>query len=353
VNKHWSTFRAIPLWLLPTAVACVAALSWADAFGQQSTYNPNVNNKSWTDTITSPFKQGADKLGRVINPKPTGPPAVPEDDATSLKNKSKPGPELYVAIARLYEQAGKAAEAELQYQAALRESQNNLSVLLAYARLKERLEKPDEAIQLYRRAAGAHPQEASVYNNLGLCYARQGRLDEALGALRRATELEPKNQLYRNNIATVLVDQGNLRDAFAHLRQVHGPAAAYYNMGYLLNKKGQTRAALQQFNLAVQSDPSFTAARQWVQYLQRSTTEARLPQHPMAAGVRIGAPPTMPAEEDAPMPTERSSTRRLPPTALPSPADGPALPGISYERPSAPLPPPMTNTALRPLPPVN
>ena len=28
-------------------------------------------NKSWTDSITSPFKQGFDKLGHAFNPKPS------------------------------------------------------------------------------------------------------------------------------------------------------------------------------------------------------------------------------------------------------------------------------------------
>ena len=53
-----------------------------------------------------------------------------------------------------------------------------------------------------------------------------------------ATELDRKNTLYRNNLATVLVDQGKLHEAFAHLRAVHTAGAAYYNMGYLLYKKG-------------------------------------------------------------------------------------------------------------------
>ena len=100
-------------------------------------------------------------------------------------------------------------------------------------------------------------------------------------------ELAPKNPLYRNNIATVLVDQGRLREAFAHLKQAHGEAAAYYNMGYLLNKKGQTQAAMQHFALALKADPSMVAAQRWLEYLQRSTTQARLPQHPAAGGLKI------------------------------------------------------------------
>ena len=253
-----------------------------------------------------------------------------------------------MAIARLYEQSGKMADAEQQYELALKEKPNDLPALLGYARLKDFLEKPNEAIQLYQRAAKAHPRQASVHNNLGLCHARQNRLDEAVAAMNRAVQLAPKNRLYRNNIATVLVDQGKWREAFEHLREVHGDAAAYYNMVYLLNKKDQTQAAMQHFALALKADPSTYAARRWGEHLQQATAQARLRQHP-AAGVKITGQPAMPREDEL-LPPDEPAPRRLPPTTLRRPAlDGPTLPGISYQRsiaPIAPLPPPSTNSAF-------
>ena len=58
---------------------------------------------------------------------------------------------------------------------------------------------------------------------------------------------------------------------------MHSEAAAYYNLGYLLNKKGQTQAAMQHFVLALRADPSMIAAQQWIEYLQKKTTQARVP----------------------------------------------------------------------------
>ena len=272
-------------------------------------------SKSWTDSVTAPFKQGFDKLGRALNPKPSASARGPEDEAVSLKGKGKPGPELYLAVARVYQQAGKPAEAEQQYRAALKEFPNDLPVLLSYAQLKDNLGRLDEAIEIYQRAAKAYPQQASIYNNLGLCYARQNRLDEAVAAMSRAIQLDGKNTLYRNNIATVLVDQGKLREAFANLRAVHGAGAAYYNMGYLLHKKGQTQAALQHFTLALRADPSLAAARCWVEYLQRSMTQARLPQHPAAMGLRITSPPPM-AEQDIAVVARRAGAAAFAPNRV-------------------------------------
>jgi len=325
-----------------------------------------------------------------LNPKKT-PAPTPEDEAISLASEAKPSPALYVAIGRLYAQSGKLAEAEQQYQLALKERRDFLPALLECAELKERMGQPDKAIEYYQRAATAYPQEASVYNNMGLYYARQGRLNEAERAMAQAVRIAPKNIRYRNNIATVLVDQGNVREAFGHLRQVHDEGAAHYNLAYLLNKKGQTQAALQHFSLALRADPSMVASQRWIDHLQKKTTQARLPQHPSAGGLRIttermepdsprnsaarfpdssvepperplSPAPTMPPAEvrrslpEAPMP---QPPQRLPPVSPREPEpEGPTLPGISYDRserpsdPVAPLPP-NADTAVRHLPRVN
>ena len=254
------------LWAVPLVLLALGAAGATNAHAQQPAA---ADNASWTDSISNGVKQGWNKLGQTISPKP--PTAVPpaEDDAISLKSKAKAGPDLYVAVARLYEESGKLAEAEQQYQAALKENPNHLPALLGYAQLKLRLERPDDALRLYQRAAKAHPQQAAVHNNIGLCYARQGKPDEAIAALNRAIQLDPKNPLYRNNIAAVLVDRDRLREAYIYLRETHGDAAAYYNIGYLLNKRGQTQAAMQHFKLALNADPAMESAQRWVDYLQR------------------------------------------------------------------------------------
>ena len=375
-------FWTVSFVLLVLGAADVAGPLCQHAPAQQSNA---TNNESWY----SPITRGFNKIGHALDPKPSKT-TVPEDDAIALKCKGKPSPELYVAIGRLYEESGKLTDAEQQYQAALKLSPDHLQALLAYARLKEELGQTNEALWLYQRAAKTYPKEPSVHNNIGLFYARQGRLDEAAAAMSLAIQIAPKNPLYRNNIATVLVDQCRFREALAHLREVHSEAAAYYNLGYLLNKKGQTHAAMQNFALALRADPSMVAAQRWIDYLEKTTTQARLPHHPTAEGLRITtervqadaaqAPSFADSSQDnleqAPTPAERTPTslaapdrdassilpdavrpRRLPP--IPpgqSESDGLSLPGISYERgeraaiPTAPLPPPSTNSAVQRLP---
>ncbi len=226
-------------------------------------------NQSWWDSMSSGVKEGCDKLVHPFGPpKPSAHVPGPEDDAVSLKTKGKAGPELHVAIAQLYEQSNKMAEAEIGVSVGA-ERKAGLFCRRCWATpiCKTNSASRKRPSSSTSRAVQAYPRQASVHNNLGLCYARQNRLDEAVAALGRAIQLDAKNPLYRNNIAAVLVDQGRANEAFLHLRAVHGDAAAYYNLGYLLNKKGQPQAALQDFRLALQADPSMDAARRWVRVL--------------------------------------------------------------------------------------
>jgi tetratricopeptide (TPR) repeat protein len=339
-----------------------------------------ANSQSWYTPITS----GAKKIGQAFDPKSSKTNSAPEDDSISLKTQGKPSADLYVAIGRVYQEAGNLPDAEQQYQAALRLSHDeHLGALLAYARLKEDLGQKNEALALYQQAAKTHPKDPSVYNNAGLFYARQGRLDEAVSALTIAIRMAPKNPLFRNNIATVLVDLGRHHEAFAHLRAVHGEAAAYYNMGYLLNKKGQPQAAMQHFAMALRADPSMVVAQRWLEYLERKTTQARLAHHPTAEGLRItteraavdatpeagqlDSPAAQPARGGtalaasesnvSPPPSVAMTTSRLPPVAAERPESrGPSLPGISYDGgessadQAAPMPPSDTDFAVRRLP---
>jgi tetratricopeptide (TPR) repeat protein len=335
---------------------CAGLLAFCPAQGAAQ-----IQTAPASKSLTSSIKDGLDKVSGAIVPRKSPAETIPADDAVSLKNKAKPGVAVYVAVARLYEQSGRLAEAEHNYQMALKEKPTELAALLGYARLKEQLGKPEEAIQLYQQAAKAHPNEAAVLNNLGLCYARLGKMDDALAALGRAVTLQPKNPLYRNNIAMVLVEMGRTQEALAQLRSVHGDAAAYYNLGYLLQKKGKKQEAVQQFALALRLDPSLRQAKSWLDRLQGPSAppaQARVPgergtapiisaNRPIPPAASAGsrgeaygdrrpdakqASPVLrapdnsggrgfspPPAEAPPMPPELSAPRRLPPTEFVDP----------------------------------
>jgi Tfp pilus assembly protein PilF len=384
--KFWTTSLAMLVLSAGIVGPCSTALA------QQTT---TANGTSWTDSIKQKFASlgGSKPKSSAVT--------MSADDPLSLENKSKPGVKTFVAVARRYVELNQLADAEQQYKLALNEQPDYLPALLGYAQLKEQMGQMDEALRHYRKAVEIYPRRAAVHNNLALCYARQKRFDDAMASLNAAIQIDPKNPLYHNNLAIVLVEQGRLPEAFEQLKGVYSEAVAYYNLGYLLNRRGQTQAAMQHFSLALQADPSMTRAQLWLGYLQKTTgraavAQAAAAQQPPAAmpqpaapqtattqTARILQPETAPAapqsirplppvapQESAPVPTQELAaapreSAPLPPqdsAPLPppqgSPTDGPRLPGISYDRydrssqPAAPLPPD-TTIAVRPLPRVN
>jgi len=121
-------------------------------------------------------------------------------------------------------------------------------------------------------------------NDLGMIYARQGMFDASLGVLSQAVQIDPANQRYRNNIAIVLIDAGRPDEAFGHLADVHGEAAAHYNLGYLLARRNMNDLAAGHLQQALAMNPQLAPARQLLDslaasagYVQQQTTSQPSP----------------------------------------------------------------------------
>jgi Tfp pilus assembly protein PilF len=172
------------------------------------------------------------------------------------------GPELHFASARVHESQGNINRADELYRQALAAAPGDLTILVHYARMHDRAGNLGRAAEIYRQAIAAHPQEAAAYNDLGLCLARQERVTESVDCLQQAVKLHGESVLYRNNLATVLAELGRYDEALTHLNAVHAPAAANYNLGYLLHKSGKGALAATYLRRAVQLDPQMAPAHQ-------------------------------------------------------------------------------------------
>jgi Flp pilus assembly protein TadD len=215
--------------------------------------------QSFTDKLSASVKSGTSKIAAAVTPKKQSTLPTP---VTSPNGQ--PGPNVFVAVARMHERGGHFDEAEASYRKALEMKPDHLEALIGYARLEDRRSNFEAATRLYQRAIRKHPKDATVHNDLGLCYHRRGKLQEATRELKRAVELEGDNKLYRNNLAAVYVEQGKDSEALAQLTAAHGRSVAHYNLGYLLLQKKNHPAALHHFQTAAQMDPNLIAAQQWV-----------------------------------------------------------------------------------------
>ena len=220
----------------------------------------NGANSSGEFDLLAGVKDGLEKVGELLT---FTEPVQQAPDPTSLNTKAKPSPRLYVAMARLAEDAKQPENAEQYYQKALQLDPKYLDALLGLGRLKDRQGDLENALGYYSKAVKAHPDSAPAWNHLGLCYARLGRSRDAINAFEKAVNLAPREPLYRHNLATVLVQIGDLSGAMRHLSAVHDEATACYNLGYLLAKKGDEVAALRYFNRALTIRPNFPDAIAW------------------------------------------------------------------------------------------
>lgn len=159
----------------------------------------------------------------------------------------------------------------------------------------DEVQQPERALQAYRRALALQPQRADAWYRSGVIYQQQARLHEALWALGRCLALQPtaSAQLYLR-LAGLLVALGRHRQALGFYLQAleREPAQAqiFYElarllpwmgdhalaldvlmtlgrlypeqldstaflMGYVLEKQGQTAAALQCYDEALRLRP--------------------------------------------------------------------------------------------------
>jgi Tfp pilus assembly protein PilF len=160
----------------------------------------------------------------------------------------------------LSERNGQVDRAREQFHRALTMAPTHVEGLIEFGRLEDRQGRLDVAERHYRTAVNLNPHHATGLNDLALCMARQGKLDESVHLLQRAIDIQPDKALYRNNMATVLVEQQRDQEALTNLAAVHGPAAANYNLGLLLSKRGRPQDAQQYFAAALEIEPQMTQA---------------------------------------------------------------------------------------------
>ncbi len=286
-------------------LALLLCVTSAQAQFGPTTEKPPSGFKKFTSSVSSGFKKTFSKKEK----KEKAP--LDEHDPLALANKPKHiDAEFYCSLARLQEQAGAYDAAVDQYQNALKEDKKNLPAMMGLAHIYERQRNPNKAIAMYELAAKSHPQDAGLQNDMGLCYRQVGRLDDAIAAQQRAVALQPGRKLYRNNLATSLVRAGRAPEALDQLLTVHKPPTAHYNIGYLLTEVGDQRSALFHFQKALEFDPNFAPAREWLATLS--------PQVPQPAGPQpvIAQPAPPPQMAAAPAPAQQVEIA-APPAAPP------------------------------------
>jgi Tfp pilus assembly protein PilF len=137
------------------------------------------------------------------------------------------------------------------------------------ARLYDRLNQDEAAEREYRAAIEESPNDADLLNDYGVFHLRRGQWTVAEGWFRRALEASPGHDRASVNLAISLGMQDRRTESYEAFARVVGSAAAYCNLGVLLQRQGQTDAGRDHFEQALRLDASLEPARQLLTSTER------------------------------------------------------------------------------------
>ncbi len=130
--------------------------------------------------------------------------------------------------------------------------------------------EPDAAMQHVKeglsRALQSRTEEplALIYGDVGLVFSRTERLDEAASALREAIRLAPYPFHFHNNLAYVLLKKGDLNAALEEIQKAVATkadeAACRDTYGEILASMGQVEQAQSEFREAIRLSPTYAPA---------------------------------------------------------------------------------------------
>lgn len=130
-------------------------------------------------------------------------------------------PEAHLNLGLIETRLGRPAEAETQYQTALRLDPRFAPALVNLADLDRMRGMDQDSAELLRKAISLEPNNADIRHSLGLALVRQHNYADALPELRRANELAPDNARYAYVYAVALNSIGARERAMELLEQTH------------------------------------------------------------------------------------------------------------------------------------
>ncbi len=125
-------------------------------------------------------------------------------------------------------------------------------------------ERREEAIKHYQQALRLNPDFVEAHNNLGDALVQVGRIQEAIEQFKQALELKPDYMEAHNNIGIALARLGQNDEAIAHLQKAlelePNNVGAHYTLGILLARRGQTDEAIAHLQKALEIKPDYAEA---------------------------------------------------------------------------------------------
>ncbi len=138
---------------------------------------------------------------------------------TKLLREDPSNPIRRDAVAMLYLQSGRAAEAAAEFRESLKLNPDNAPAHYNLGIALSLMRQYDAAAAEFQEAVRIDPEHAEAHNNLGAMLHIVGKLDEAANEYRRAATLRADNAEARNNLGRVLTQLGKPAQAVEQFKE--------------------------------------------------------------------------------------------------------------------------------------
>lgn len=157
------------------------------------------------------------------------------------------------------------------YQRALKQEPKNQSAMLGIARYYAKVGEKEKALDAYKKYLTAYPTDAKVAHEVAIVHGRWKDWNGAVAWCEFALKIEPENRDAKKALGFCQARAGKWDEAFATLCQIMPEAQARHNLAGLLDHMGHADASKQQLQLAVQADPNYAPARDFLTELTQPT----------------------------------------------------------------------------------
>ena len=201
---------------------------------------------------------------------------------TGPRKKGPPSPDTEVALAETHLQVALTEPppsnrdelldmARGRYQRALKQDPKHKGALLGIARMYAKLGDKDKAVEAFDKYLKLYPKDAEALHELAMKRAQWKDLAGAIASCEAALKLDPENRSIKKTLGFCQARAGNIDGAYATLSKIMPEAQARHNLAGLLDHMGQADACRQQLLLAVQADPSYAPAKEFLSDLSEGT----------------------------------------------------------------------------------
>ena len=168
-------------------------------------------------------------------------------------------------------------KARQNYQKALEQDPKCKSALLGLARFYSRLGETARAVEIYKQYLTIYPTDRDVAHEVAMAHARWQDWAGAVAWCKFTLSIDPENLSARKTMAFCLTREGKWEEAYHVMCEIMPEAQARYLMARALEHQGQPQRCRQQLLLALQADPNYTAAREFLTELDAVLAGATQP----------------------------------------------------------------------------